>query len=97
MDGLPASAHLQGVLHGARLSREESKGSRQRTVMLFMLISELWLTMVSMMPASSCDVTFLHHLHAGRVFSSTTGYSSLHHTWCAKLQTPATNSDLCTS
>ena len=32
--------------------------------MLLMLISELWLTMVSMMPASSCDVTFLRRSHA---------------------------------
>ena len=32
--------------------------------MLLMLISALWLTTASMMPASSCDVTFLHHMHA---------------------------------
>ena len=52
--------------------------------MLLMLISELWLTIVSMMPASSCDVTFLQQTHAVYRVSTVTEPAALH-----DLQLPA--------
>ena len=44
--------------HSGALRRgQQLRGGR--TLMLLMLMSEPWLTTTSMMPASSCDVTFL--------------------------------------
>lgn len=63
----------------------EKKEEGKRTLMLLMLISELWLTIVSMMPASSCDITFLQQTHANyRVSTVTAEPAALH-----SLQLPA--------
>lgn len=51
---LCAASH---VTVGALRLDQQLRGGR--TLMLLMLMSEPWLTTTSMIPASSCDVTFL--------------------------------------